>query len=235
MSFLGKLVNRLQGGVEGLFPNWSHQRHRAKWERQWANPEYNPFWKTEHPQKELIEAIESGWFAKGQRVIDVGCGNGEVSRWLAEQGFPVLGVDYSAAAIENCRRLSMGQGKPIEFDVADLCDNNLHLPPAPSLVDRGCFHRIPENFRTAYALNLARATAPGGHFLLLCGTFQDARFANYRGARSELELKEHVNSLFGDHFTVERAEAAVINASQDQEAMPALAFWMERKAGVPAS
>jgi SAM-dependent methyltransferase len=235
MSFLGKLVNRLQGGVESLFPNWSHKRHRAKWERQWANPEYNPFWKTEQPQKELIEAIESGWFAKGERVIDVGCGNGEVSRWLAEQGFPVLGVDYSAAAIDNCRRLSKGQGKPIEFDVADLCDKDLHLPAAASLIDRGCFHRIPDNFRPTYALNLARATLPGGHFLMLCGTFQDARFANYRGARSEPALKEHVNSLFGNHFTVQRAEPAVINASGDQEAMPALAFWMERNSVTPAA
>ena len=129
MGSLLKLVNRLQGRIEQRFPNWAHQRQRKKWERQWANPEYNPFWKTEQPQKELVEAIESDWFQKGQRVIDVGCGNGEVSRWLAEQGFPVLGIDYSAAAIDNCRRLSAGQGKPISFEVADLCDDASALTP----------------------------------------------------------------------------------------------------------
>ena len=87
MSIAAKLANQLQGAVESFFPDWSHRRQRAKWERQWANPEYNPFWKTEEPQKELIEAINSGWFPKGQLVIDVGCGKGQVSRWLAEQGF----------------------------------------------------------------------------------------------------------------------------------------------------
>ena len=167
-------------------------------------------------------------------MIDVGCGKGEVSRWLAEQAFPVLGIDYSTAAIENCRRLSADQGKAIEFEVADLCDKDLRLPTAPSLIDRGCFHRFPDNFRPTYARNLARATASGGHFLLLCGTFQHPRFKNYRGARSEPELKEHISSTFGPYFSIERAEPAVINANQEQEAMPAIAFWMVRKTDAPA-
>ena len=79
------------------------------------------------------------------------------------------------------------------------------------------------------ARNIARATQPGGRFLLLSGTFQDPRFANYRSARSEPELREHVESLFGKYFTLERADPAVINASQDQESLPAVAFWMTRK------
>jgi SAM-dependent methyltransferase len=235
MKILRKLVNRLQGMVEKLFPNWAHQRSRHKWERQWADPNYSPFWKTEQPQHELVEAIESGWFSKTERVLDVGCGNGEVSRWLSAQGFPVTGVDYSAAAIDNCRRLAAGARDDLKFDVADLCSTELRLPSAGSLVDRGCFHRIAENFRHVYAENVARAAQPGGHFLLLSGTFQDARFANYRGARSEPELREHVQSIFGNYFTVDRAESAVINASQDQEAMPALAFWMTRKDGAPVN
>lgn len=233
MKFLRKLVNGVQGWLERRFPNWAHERHRHKWERQWADPEYKPFWKTEQPQKELVEAISSGWFRKSDRVLDVGCGNGEVSRWLAAQGFAVTGLDYSAAAIENCRRLAQGAGSDLTFEVADLCDPNLHIGPGGNLVDRGCFHRIAENFRSVFARNIARGTIPGGHFLLLSGTFQDARFANYRGARSEPELRAHVESLFGEYFTIERAESAVINASQDQEAMPAVAFWMTRKTDAP--
>lgn len=228
-------MNRLQGAVEQLFPKWAHERARHKWERQWADPNYSPFWKTEQPQREFVEAIESGWFNKSQRVVDVGCGNGEVSRWLSAQGFAVTGVDYSAAAVDNCRRLAAGARDDLKFDVADLCSTELRLPSAGSLVDRGCFHRIPDNFRNVYAQNVARAAEPGGHFLLLCGTFQDARFANYRGARSEPELRAHIQTIFGDYFTIDRAESAVINASQDQEAMPALAVWMTRKADRPVT
>lgn len=235
MRYVLKLLSRLEGWIEQLFPDWAHRRHREKWERQWANPNFNPFWKTDRPQKELVEAIESGWFPKGERVIDIGCGNGEVSRWLAERGFPVLGIDYSAVAVDNCRRLSAGQGKPISFEVADLCDDALHLEPASALIDRGCFHRIGENERSVYARNIARAAAPNAHFLLLSGTFDHPRFASYRSARSESALKEHIHSLFGGYFEIVRADPAVINASEDQEAMPAVGFWMVRRADVPAS
>jgi len=224
-----KFASRLQGCIEQLFPNWTHRRHLHRWERQWINPEFNPFWKTDQPQKELVEAIDSGWFPKNQRVIDVGCGNGQVSRWLAAQGFAVLGLDYSAAAIENCRRLSAGHPNAPIFKVADLCREDLRLEPVFSLVDRGCFHRIVGNLRHLFAQNIARATVEGGHFLLLAGTFQDARVVNYSGVRSEQKLREHVGEIFGDHFLIERAEPALINAVEGQEGMPAVAFWMVRK------
>jgi SAM-dependent methyltransferase len=223
------LASRLQGWIEQLFPNWAHRRRRRHWERQWVNPEFSPFWKTDQPQRELVDAVDSGWFPKNQRVIDVGCGNGEVSRWLAGQGFAVLGLDYSAVAIENCHRLSAGQPNAPAFEVADLCSEDLRLEPAFSLVDRGCFHRIVQKLRPVFAQNIARTTVEGGHFLLLAATFQDPRVVNYSGVRSERQLRGHVEEIFGNYFTIERAEPAMINATEGEEAMPAVAFWMIRE------
>lgn len=229
MYRLRKFLDWTGGWLERQFPDWAHRRHLRKWDRQWKNPEFNPFWKTDKPQREFLEAINSGWFAQTERIIDLGCGNGEVSRWLAEKGFKVLGVDYSRAAVENCRRLSATQPNAPAFEVADLCDPDLHLEPAHGLIDRGCFHRIPEKFLPVFAENVARATIPGGHFLLLSGTFQRADFSHYRGARSEEQLKDHVERLFGTYFTIERAESASINAGEGKESMPAMAFWMTRE------
>lgn len=224
-----KLAGLLHGCLEQLFPNWMHRRHLYGWERRWQNPEFSPHWKTDQPQKELVEAIDSGWFPKNQRVMDVGCGNGEVSRWLAAKGFAVLGVDYSAAAIENCRRLSAGHSNPPIFQVADLCREHLRLEPVFSLIDRGCYHRIVTNLRHVFAQNIARATVEGGHFLLLAGTFQDSRVVKYSGVRSEAQLREHVGDVFGEYFVIERAEPALMNAMPGEQGMPAVAFWMVRK------
>lgn len=228
MHYLRNLFDRAQGWLERRFPDWAHRQHLQKWDRKWSNPGFNPFWKTEQPQKELISAVQSGWFSKGQKFLDIGCGNGEVSRWLANEGFSVTGVDYSAAAIENCRRVSEGQENAPEFRVADLCDPSLRLEPVANLIDRGCFHRIAEKSLPVFVQNLARATVKGGHFLLLAGTFQRSDFTHYRGARSEDQLEDHVERVFGEFFTVDRAEPTVINSANDEAAMPAVAFWMTR-------
>lgn len=224
-----KLPPFLKASIEQLFPNWTHRRQLRRWECLWQNPEFNPFWKTDQPQKEIIEAVASGWFPKNQLVIDVGCGNGEVSRWMADQGFAVLGLDYSAAAIENCRRLCSGHANAPTFEIADLCREDLQLEPAFSLVDRGCFHRIVAKLRNVFVQNIARATVEGGRFLLLASTFQDSRVANYSSVRSDERLRQHVREIFGDHFVIERAEPALINAAAGQEGTPAVAFWMVRK------
>jgi 2-polyprenyl-3-methyl-5-hydroxy-6-metoxy-1,4-benzoquinol methylase len=42
------------------------------------------------------------------RVLDVGCGTGRISRWLAAQGATVVGIDFSARSVEIARRLSEG-------------------------------------------------------------------------------------------------------------------------------
>ena len=133
--------------------------------------------------RELVDAVESGWFPKDQRVIDMGCGNGEVSRWLADQGLTVLGL-ITVQRHQNCRRLSAGQPNAPAFEFADLCQKNLRLEPAFSLIDRGCFHRIVGKLRSIFAQNIARITVKDGHFLLIAGTFQDPRVVHYGDLRS---------------------------------------------------
>jgi len=65
----GKIANRLQGWLEQLFPNWMHGRRLRRRERQWLNPEFSPLWTTDEPQKELVEAIDSGWFPKNHLIL----------------------------------------------------------------------------------------------------------------------------------------------------------------------
>jgi hypothetical protein len=144
-----------------------------------------------------------------------------------------VGLDWSAAAIDNCRRLSALQPNAPIFEVADLCREDLRLEPAFSLIDRGCFHRIVGNLRHVFAENITRATVKGGHFLLLAGTFQHSRFSNYHGVRSEQELRKHIEEICGNSFAIERAQPAIINATEGEEAMPALAFWMVRRRTLP--
>jgi SAM-dependent methyltransferase len=59
----------------------------------------------------------------GQRVLDVGCGSGNMACWIAEQVGPngsVLGIDNSASQIEVAREQARSRGLAnVEFQTAD--------------------------------------------------------------------------------------------------------------------
>src|SRR4051812_23951872 len=62
----------------------------------------------------IIEALKSK-LPQGAEVLDVGCGNGVISRSLGEQGFRVKGIDISEKTIEKARALNRFPN--VRFDV----------------------------------------------------------------------------------------------------------------------
>jgi 2-polyprenyl-3-methyl-5-hydroxy-6-metoxy-1,4-benzoquinol methylase len=53
----------------------------------------------------IVDALKAN-LPEGAEVLDVGCGNGVISRYLGEKGFHVRGVDVSPKAIEKARNLN---------------------------------------------------------------------------------------------------------------------------------
>ena len=53
---------------------------------------------------ELVKHLSGRYDLSGKRVLDIGCGNGRQTRFLARHFQKVVGVDISAAAVELARR-----------------------------------------------------------------------------------------------------------------------------------
>jgi 2-polyprenyl-3-methyl-5-hydroxy-6-metoxy-1,4-benzoquinol methylase len=58
----------------------------------------------------------------GERVLDVACGNGVMSRRLAALGGRVTAVDFSPALIAKARERRQPAGEPIQYGVVDATD-----------------------------------------------------------------------------------------------------------------
>lgn len=56
-------------------------------------------------------------------VLELGCGGGHYTRWLAGRVRTVIGVDFSGAAIEKAR--SLGMQHNMQYAVADICSLRL--------------------------------------------------------------------------------------------------------------
>ncbi|HKC50945.1 MAG TPA: class I SAM-dependent methyltransferase [Myxococcota bacterium] len=117
-----------------------------------------------------LAAIERAAPRAGERVIDVGCGNGQTSLQLAERVTPtgaVLGVDISTPMLERARERARAAGAShLRFENAD-AQTHSFPPPVFDLV----FSRFGVMFfvdPAAAFTNLARALRPGGRVTFVC-------------------------------------------------------------------
>ena len=93
----------------------------------------------------------------GALYFDVGCGAGTYSRWLAEQGLNVVGVDYSNLSLVKAKRRATDR---IAYCAADAA----HLPFATASADGAlCFGVLQAVWDSrAIVAELARVVRPGG-------------------------------------------------------------------------
>ncbi|MFY1679157.1 MULTISPECIES: class I SAM-dependent methyltransferase [unclassified Streptomyces] len=94
-------------------------------------------------------------------VLDVGCGPGTTTAYLAELGLDVSGIDLSPRMIENARRLH----PHCRFGVASATD----LDPAPGTLGGvlawWSLFNLPRDLLPGVLSRFARALVPGGAFL----------------------------------------------------------------------
>lgn len=211
---------------------WQHWR----WERRWNDPGDRPRWHDIGVAREVVAAVESGWFPRGARALDIGCGSGQATAYLAAQGYPTVGVDFSESALEMARRRFPESPGRLEFVKLDVC-----RPPALDggygvLVDLRCYHQIPRGDRRAYWRTIARLAAPGARFLLTASAFRGRRRAG-----DPVEI-QRVTGVIEDGqdgaFAIERVtenEFAPYPGVDPDLPRPGLAFWMVRRGAPPPS
>lgn len=134
-------------------------------------------WETGQPSSMLRQVIADEKLAPC-RAVDLGCGSGDNSVWLAQQGFTVLGVDLSPLAIEQARERATAAGLG-EHRLRFLSGDLLHWPAsAPTFhffFDRGCYHILRKFDATRYLDTVARWVLPGGLGLVLAGNAREPK------------------------------------------------------------
>ena len=98
--------------------------------------------------------------------LELGCGVGRFSSYLAQQGLLATGVDFSPVAIAKAReRVAKSEARP-EFLVGDVTHLDALTGPFDVSFDIGCFHCLAPEGQRAYAAEMARLLRPGGTHLI---------------------------------------------------------------------
>jgi cyclopropane fatty-acyl-phospholipid synthase-like methyltransferase len=101
-----------------------------------------------------------------RRALEMGCGVGRLSQYVARQGVDTTGIDFSVAAISRAQaRVAQETLKP-RFVVGDVTRLDSLAGPFDVAFDVGCFHCLDINEQQQYASVVARLLAPGGILLI---------------------------------------------------------------------
>ncbi len=96
-------------------------------------------WVHENVDFNLVDVVEN-WPIYPCSTVDLGCGTGVESIWLAKQGFDVTGIDGSAIAIDSAKKNIGDERVKCNFITSDFLTDNITEAPFDFVFDRGFFH-----------------------------------------------------------------------------------------------
>jgi len=131
-----------------------------------SRPPIEHEWTAGSPPPELINLVWSGVIAPGSRVLELGCGIGTISSFLAVRGLRVTSVDLSSNAIALARKMAAVFGCEVDFRVSDIFDLAISEGEYDVVVDQGCFHHMQDAEREPYEALVYKALRPGGLYVL---------------------------------------------------------------------
>jgi cyclopropane fatty-acyl-phospholipid synthase-like methyltransferase len=124
-------------------------------------------WEIGRPQPAFVRLFAN--VAIAGRVLDVGCGSGDLVIHLCSRGVDASGIDASAIAIARAQMKAEASGmdKSI-FRVADALQVHTMGNVYDVATDSGFLHTLTAEERRFYATSLTSAVRAGGSYYALC-------------------------------------------------------------------
>ena len=139
----------------------------------------------------------------GQKILDIGCGNGLTTRRLASLGAKVTGIDFASEMINHARQRTIEHQKLIEYQVLDATDETALLKLGKNSFDTAVsamtlmdMAEIKPLFRA-----LKKIICPGGCFIF---AIQHPCF-NSMHSTMGAELIEQERKVYTEYFVKVKA------------------------------
>lgn len=158
-------LDQLLDTLDRLFDDgsdWTRRGGRDHWAELFSRPD--------HPlHSELPDATLVDWRGRGllpggvgSTALDIGCGLGRNTRWLARQGYHATGIDLSPYVIRTAQERSPESGAV--YAECDVLRESVPGGPYDVVYDSGCFHHLAPHRRVSYLAALMACLKPGGLF-----------------------------------------------------------------------
>ncbi|MFM8283614.1 MAG: SAM-dependent methyltransferase [Planctomycetaceae bacterium] len=156
-------------------------------------------WNIGRPQRAFVGAEDR----IGQRVLDCGCGTGDLAIWLAMRGRAVTGVDFLAAPLAAAREKAHRAGVAVNFLEMDATAVGTIPERYDAVTDSGLFHSFDDAGRAAYVDALRGLLEAGARVFILCMAPDEPGEHGPRRVGAE-----ELTRAFADGFALESLEPA---------------------------
>lgn len=121
----------------------------------------------------LTQVFSHADIPKAGRVLDIGCGAGNISFWLEKRGYSVVGIDVSQVAIDWAIEEAKLRKSKLSFAVFDAAkDRYIAAEPFDIVLDNHVMHCIIGQDRRRYLSNIINNLKAGG--IYICNTMCNA-------------------------------------------------------------
>jgi SAM-dependent methyltransferase len=143
------------------------------------------------------------------RAVDLACGEGRNSIWLAEQGWDVIGVDFSPVGLAKAKRFADLWGVQVTW-VESAVEDWTPPPDGFDLVAM-LYLQLPQPARSAALEPAASAVAPGGTLLVIAHDVDNLTRGHGGPPNPDVlyRVSEVTEAAVHAGLTVERAEQAI--------------------------
>lgn len=119
--------------------------------------------------RSLVEGTSDSPALPAGAAIDLGCGTGDNSIYLAKHGWRVTGVDFIAKPLDKARAKAGAANAEVSFVQADV--TRLSSEGVGSgfalIVDNGCLHGMSGDDRDSYVREVTAVAAPDARLMLV--------------------------------------------------------------------
>ena len=153
---------------EEIVVGHTDQQRSVSWDQRYADGDLP--WDSGKPDVHLREVIKRHGIEAG-KALEIGCGTGTNTIWLAQQGFEMTVQDLAPNAIAKAKAKVTAAGVQCKFFVGDFLVDEIPGGPFQFVYDRGVFHVFDAaEERSLFASRVAKLLTPGGMWHSLIGS-----------------------------------------------------------------
>lgn len=151
-------------------------------------------WSDVRIPRELKELVTIN---KPKNSLELGCGLGRFSSFMAAQGIKATGVDFSSVGIEKAKKQVADVDYKPTFIVGDVTNLEMLTEQFDVSFDVGCFHCLNDEGHKRYVEEVYRLLKPGAIHLLW----------TLDSSPGDIKLNpNYISNVFGSHFQLTKSK-----------------------------